>query len=696
MIDIGGITSDSGSYAVNLGGGTVSASASWTSPLNMTLTGSNGPVTFNTAGNTIALSGILSGPGGLNVTGGGFLELSGANSYLGDTTVSSGILQLDSTGSSSAAFRIVDGALFNLNYSGNFAVARLYTNGVSLPIGTYNSANLPAFISGSGNLQVVGSVSAGVWTGLGANNHWSTAGNWDNNAVPIFPHAVTFAGNTQLNNNNDLSDITVSTMTFSNTAGPFTISGNDITLSGTIGFSGNPPAPVTQTVNLGLTLIANQTLDLPANGNLTLGGNVNAGNFRFTQTSAANAGVLTLGGNDAFAGFVINGGTNRITGTTTVVGTGGGSLAYLANGNPSFKSALIIENGANLSISGAFGDALVIGRDGGVGTVIQNGGTFNFNINDGNHEFLFIGASGNSNTRAEYDMNGGLLDMNGKTLGIALGANTVITGLLNQASGVITNVGQLYMNPFFTQGHGIYSLTGGSMYIGSGGVINFAGSTYEIYLGGGTIGATASWASTLDMTLAGTNGPVTFDTAGNNITLSGVISGSGGLTKIGNGTLEVGPAIYTGNTTVNAGTLKLDMAGDSATTVRIVNGATLNLNYSGTISVPAFYTNGVALPGGVYTSANLPGFITGTGSVTVSAPAPVVNPPVVSGGNLILTGSGGTANNSYVVLTSTNAAAPLASWTTNVSGNFDGSGNFSNAIPVSSSIPAKFFLLRTP
>ena len=420
--------------------------------------------------------------------------------------------------------------------------------------------------------------------------------------------------------------------------------------------------------------------------------------FRLTQTSAANAGILTLGGTDAFNGFVINGGTNRITGTTTVVGSGGGSLIYLANGNPAFKSALVIENSGNLSVSGAFNDAFVIGRDGGVGTVIQNGGTFSFNINDGSHEFMFIGASGNPNTRAEYDMNGGLLDMNGKTLGIALGANTVVTGLLNQASGVITNVGTLSFSPFFTQGHGIYTLTGGSMYIGSGGIVAFAGSANEIYLGGGTLGAVASWASTMNMTLTGTNGPTTFDTAGNNITLSGALSGSGGLTKIGNGTLELaGADTYAGNTTVNAGTLKLDVAGASASTVRVITGATLNLNYGGTITVPAFFTNGVALPGGVYTSANLPGFITGAGSLTVSGTAgPIVNHPAISGGNLILTGSGGVAGNGYVVLTATNISTPAALWTTNASGNFDSNGNFSNAIPVGASTPVRFFWMRSP
>ncbi len=194
---------------VNLGGGTVSAVVNWSSSLNMNLTGVNGPVKFNPAGNTIILSGVLSGTGGLTVNGSGLLELAGANTYTGDTTINAGsTLQLDVTGSSSGAFHIADGGLLNLNYNGNYVAGSFYTNGVALPIGTYNAGNLSAFITGPGNLQVASGISAGLWTGLGGNGNWSTGGNWDNNAVPIFPHSVTFSGNSQLNNNNDLSSIT--------------------------------------------------------------------------------------------------------------------------------------------------------------------------------------------------------------------------------------------------------------------------------------------------------------------------------------------------------------------------------------------------------------------------------------------------------------------------------------------------------
>lgn len=71
------------------------------------------------------------------------------------------------------------------------------------------------------------------------------------------------------------------------------------------------------------------------------------------------------------------------------------------------------------------------------------------------------------------------------------------------------------------------------------------------------------------------------------------------------------------------------------------------------------------------------------------------NPPVVSGGNLILTGAG-TPGDSYALLTSTNVAAPLATWTTNVTGVISDSGVISNAIPISASEPARYFRLKTP
>ena len=75
---------------------------------------------------------------------------------------------------------------------------------------------------------------------------------------------------------------------------------------------------------------------------------------------------------------------------------------------------------------------------------------------------------------------------------------------------------------------------------------------------------------------------------------------------------------------------------------------------------------------------------------------PVVNMPRSSGGNLILTGAGGTPNRAYTWVTTTNVLIPLASWTVSSTGVTDATGSFSNAIPVNVSQPGNYFRLRMP
>lgn len=81
---------------------------------------------------------------------------------------------------------------------------------------------------------------------------------------------------------------------------------------------------------------------------------------------------------------------------------------------------------------------------------------------------------------------------------------------------------------------------------------------------------------------------------------------------------------------------------------------------------------------------------------TASAPVNslMFSKPIFSGGNLILTGSGGSANTGYTLLSSTNPALPMSEWVTNTTGTFNNSGAFSNALGVTST--NTFFRLRTP
>ena len=67
----GGMSQGSGSASFNFGGGTLQAVSSFSSslPIALSTAGSNG--VFDTEGNTLNLSGPLSGPGGLQKIGSG-------------------------------------------------------------------------------------------------------------------------------------------------------------------------------------------------------------------------------------------------------------------------------------------------------------------------------------------------------------------------------------------------------------------------------------------------------------------------------------------------------------------------------------------------------------------------------------------------------------------------------------------------
>jgi hypothetical protein len=85
----------------------------------------------------------------------------------------------------------------------------------------------------------------------------------------------------------------------------------------------------------------------------------------------------------------------------------------------------------------------------------------------------------------------------------------------------------------------------------------------------------------------------------------------------------------------------------------------------------------------------------GTNGPLTVAHAPLLGAASVSGGNLVLTGSGGTPGAGYTLLMATNLTPPV-NWTTNSLGNLDGAGSFSNGIPINANPPQEFFRVRLP
>jgi fibronectin-binding autotransporter adhesin len=86
------ISKGEGTATFNFGGGTLQANATFSTTLDMTLTGIGGDAKIDTASYDVTLGGQLSGAGGLNKLGAGKLYLTGYNSYTGSKTISAGTL----------------------------------------------------------------------------------------------------------------------------------------------------------------------------------------------------------------------------------------------------------------------------------------------------------------------------------------------------------------------------------------------------------------------------------------------------------------------------------------------------------------------------------------------------------------------------------------------------------------------------
>jgi autotransporter-associated beta strand protein len=418
-----------------------------------------------------------------------------------------------------------------------------------------------------------------------------------------------------------------------------------------------------------------------------------------------------------------SGGTINCVGQFLIPETAPSTGAY----NISGTASLIVDNW------------LAVGRQGGAGTLNMSGGSITKGGDNSTH--LDIGASGN----------GVLMQTGGVISNIVsdtwLGESSNGTWNFNGGYAVLGNV------IFCVDGgaSGTLNLNGGVF--NTTGLTNFASGTSTLNFNGGTLQAganNASFVSHLNSAEVSSGGAV-IDSQGYNITIPQNLIGSGGLTKLGSGTLNInGANNYTGTTLISGGAL---IAGVFHGPVTVASGGTLIFNpaiigsmvvtntltllpgstivmeftanyndqfiglpsvaYGGTLVVtnvgtsPLFAGEEIKLfnsatPG----SGNFSSIVvlpTGTGTfnpftgiLTITGTTAAFQPPMVSSGKISLTGNGGMPSSSYTLLMTTNIALPLSHWTTNATGTFNSVGSFSNSVLVSPSEPALYFLLRVP
>ncbi|QQE12265.1 autotransporter-associated beta strand repeat-containing protein [Planctomycetota bacterium] len=642
----------------------------------------------------LLLSGDIDGEGGLTKEGNGTLTLSGNNTYTGATLVSGGILQVmgdDALGNGEltilgSAELIVADIVTDLDNDIAIASDQTFT------VGELGDMTLSGVISGDGELLKVGSgtltlnndndysggteISAGGIT-VGSDNALGDGTLTVSNAAELsagissitLGNAVTLDDDLTITGSNDLtlegvikgtgtlikSDDGTLTLNGTNTYsgdtemssggievgsdtalgdGALTVSGaselsagiSSVTLDNAITLDDDLTITDDNDLTLNNVIDGTGVLVKSGSGTLTLNGT-----NTYSGGTEMSAGVLTVGGDDA-----IGDGTLTVSGTSKL----NASISSVTLDNAiTLNDDLTISGNNDLTLTDViFGTGVLTKEGSGTltlsGTNTYSGGT---NISGGTIIVSGGNAIGDIGIVTLADVSGATLQLNAdETVGSLAGGGsmggevnlqgyTLTVGDANDTTfdGVISGTGGLVK-----QGDGALTLSGTNTYSGStniaGGTIIVSGSNTISDSGSVTLadvsGATLQLADdeTIGSLTGGgsTGGEVKLQsytlTVGdeNDTTYAGVISGTGGLVKQGDGTLIFSNSdnIYTGGTTVNEGILIINGNMASAN-MNVANGAML----AGVMSLAGNYNNA-----GTISPGNSIGTVTVGGNLTLT------------------------------------------------------------------------------
>jgi len=594
----------------------------------------------NNSASLLTVNGPVSGAGSLTLLGSGMLTLTGMNTYSGNTTVDGGTLQL------------VGGQLVSpVQYVGNLGIGNFVQSG---------GINV---LSGSGELY------------LGYAPGASGSYNFSGGSLSAPTEILGYAG-----------------------SGAFTQSGGIHSVSGILCF--------------GYSAGGVGTYGLSGSGQLSAAyeyvGLFGTGNF--TQSAGSNSvSNLYLGINAGSGGTYSLGGSGLLSATTEVVGfSGSGSFA---------------QSGGTHSLSGGLYFAYLAGSSGtyslsGSGLLttpsecIGWSGSGSFTQSGGTHAAGNLVLAQNAGSAGTYSLNGGSLSVSGLAVGAGTASFNLGGGTLGAAApwtssvnvnlsgiggpgAVDTTGGNIELSGNLTGagglakiGAGTLTLTGSNTFSGgatlNGGVLSFAvgslpydASTPNINFYGGTL----QWASGNTQDISAGIAPISagqtafLDTNSNNVTFATGLSGSGGLTKIGAGTLTLtGSNTFSGNTTVDGGTLQLP-SGWLASSTQYVgyygsgafaqSGGTNMISGSFVVAQSASSVGTYNLSGGSLSASNENIGLTGTGTFTQTGGTNTIANALYLGAN---PGSSGTYNLLGGLLVVPNIPPSLGLGVLNVSG----------------------------
>jgi fibronectin-binding autotransporter adhesin len=567
----------------------------------------------------------------------------------------------------SASFNIGNSQAYTLTFDGPNAgsvafIQQNSANAQSLTMGTVNLAkNTVVDMAGAGNLTISSSLTGSA--NLVKENTGGTlilSGSSSSYTGNIFVNA----GTLQIQNNNALGSSATGNTTVLD-GGTLALSGTitsaeNITVTGAgVGGAGAIKAVSGTSTLTGTTTLSGSTTIGATTGNTLAIGAITSANQNLTTTGAGNTnltGAITTGTGsltiNATGTTTMTGAANTFTGTTTV-NAGTLVLNKTAGTNAIASGNLIIGDGSGtdtvrLDQNNQIGDTVKV--------TVNSSGVFNLNgrtetiaaLEGSSGASVNLGAgvlnlSGSSQTVYDGTLSGsGTLNKSG-TGKISLSANqSGFSGPVNLSGGIVNVAGtasnMLGTGAVAISGTGNLEVQGGAALANAftlnsygtgandGAIQNIAGSntvTGAVTLAGNS--RVQSDAGTLTFSNTVALGANTLNVGGTgNTAISGAISGTGGLSKDGSGTLNLsGVNNFTGSVVVNAGTLQLGANNvvPNGASVGLAAGATLDLNgktdtFTGLSGSGTLLMNGGDLT--LLGSNTFNGSISGAGTLSIS------------------------------------------------------------------------------
>jgi autotransporter-associated beta strand protein len=626
----------------------------------------NAALAFNRS-DDLTYSGVISGNGSLTKLGAGTLTLMGNKTGTGLTTISAGTLQIGDggttgsvagniTNNASLVFNRLDDLTYSGVISGNGSLTKLGSGTLTLA-GSRTGVGLTIISAGTLNLgsaNAIGSTSALTFTG--GTLQYSAANTTDyslviaNSTGPISidtnSRNVTFASPIAASNTGGLTKLGAGTLTLSgsnNYSGTTTISAGTLQI-GSAGTTGSIAGNITNNASL----VFNRLDDLTYSGSIS-------GTGSLTKTGA---GTLTLTGINSFAGIKnIEGGVLSVNSTDNLGSfpltfvpdhirfANGGTLRWTGS-----SSGLNINRGLQLDgigvidISSATTNLNISGVVSGTGSLNKTGaGTLTLTGSNtytgGTNVFagtLNVGSTNAIGSTGTLGFFGGTLQYSAANtfdyssrIANSTGPISIDTNSQNVAfasSIAASNIGGLDK-----RGLGTLTLTGSNTYTGGTNILagtlnvgstNAIGSTGALGFFGGTLQYSAANTFDYSSRIANSTGPISIDTNSQNVTFASPIaaSNSGGLTKLGSGTLTLSASNnYAGTTIVSAGTLQIGNGGNTGSiSGSITNNASLVFNRSDDVVYASLVSgSGTLIQQGAGT-LTLTSFNTFTGGTVIS------------------------------------------------------------------------------